>query len=61
MQQSNTEDKSRPFFSIIIPCYNTKPEHIQTLLSSIEKQYLNDDIEIDDGQWLDRSIMGLSG
>ena len=37
---------NRPFFSIIIPCYNTKPEHMLTLLSSIEKQYLNDDIEI---------------
>ena len=46
MQQSNTEEKSRPFFSIIIPCYNSKPEHIRTLLSSIEKQYMNEDIEV---------------
>ena len=46
MQQSNIKEKSRPFFSIIIPCYNSKPEHIRALLSSIEKQYMNEDIEV---------------
>ena len=43
---NNTKDTKRPFFSIIIPCYNSKPEHIQALLTSIEKQNLNDEIEI---------------
>ena len=42
----NEEKEKRPFFSIIIPCYNTKVERIQSLFFSIEKQNMNNDIEI---------------
>ena len=35
----------RPFFSIIIPCYNSR-EYIGELLASIEAQDMPDDIEI---------------
>jgi len=35
----------RPFFSIIIPCYNSK-DTIGDLLASIESQNMNDDIEV---------------
>ena len=40
------KDNKRNFFSIIIPCYNTKTENIQRLLRSIEDQNMSDDIEI---------------
>ena len=40
------KENTRPFYSIVIPCYNSKPEHMQKLLTSIEAQNMNDDIEI---------------
>ena len=36
---------NRPFFSIIIPCYNSR-ETIGNLLTSIKEQNMNDEIEI---------------
>ena len=39
-------NNSRPFFSIIIPCYNSKPERIRELLDSIVNAGCNDITEI---------------
>lgn len=36
---------TRPFFSIIVPCYNSGP-YIYELLESIHKQYMKNDIEV---------------
>ena len=36
----------RPFFSIIIPCYNSKPNRISVLLESIYKQTYNVPLEV---------------
>lgn len=35
----------RPFFSIIIPCYNSR-KTLGALLASIDSQHMNDDIEV---------------
>jgi len=40
------DDIIRPFFSIIVPCYNSKPERIKELLDSIIKAGCIDDTEI---------------
>lgn len=42
----NENTNTRPFFSIIIPCYNSKPEQITILLESIVQQNLSTDIEV---------------
>lgn len=42
----NIVDTKRPFFSIIIPCYNTPQEYIKDLLSSIVNGGCNDELEI---------------
>jgi len=36
----------RPFFSIIIPCYNSKPDRIEVLLESIFKQSYDVPLEV---------------
>jgi len=38
--------EKRPFFTIVVPCFNTKKEWMEFLLESIVKQEMNDDIEI---------------
>lgn len=38
--------KNRPFFSIIIPCYNTRPERMRELLESIYKGGCSDTTEV---------------
>lgn len=38
--------ENRAFFSIIIPCYNTKPDNMRMLLESIKNQNIADDIEV---------------
>lgn len=40
------EEVKRPFFSIIIPCYNSNPENIKELFASIYNAGCNDDLEI---------------
>lgn len=37
--------ENRPFFSIIVPCYNPRP-YLKQLLESIVAQKMNDDIEV---------------
>ena len=44
---NSISDKHRPFFSIICPCYNTKADHIETLLNSLLAQSIDkEDMEI---------------
>lgn len=38
--------ESKPFFSIVVPCFNTKTEWMEYLLKSLIKQEMNDDIEL---------------
>lgn len=37
---------SRPFFSVIVPCYNSKPERIKELLASIYDAGCTDETEV---------------
>ena len=55
LNKSNNSDKldklcnehiKRPFFSIIVPCYNTKEENMCLLLDSVSKQNMDDEIEV---------------
>jgi len=52
-------DINRPFFSIIIPCYNSKPERIRELFDSIVKAGCNDitEIIISDDRSTDKSYL----
>ena len=43
---NNNSNIKRPFFSIIIPCYNSKPEQITALFDSIVNQNIPQDIEV---------------
>jgi glycosyltransferase involved in cell wall biosynthesis len=40
------QQTKRPFFSIIVPCYNTPLQYIKDLLSSIVDGGCNDELEI---------------
>ena len=42
----NSASFTRPFFSIIVPCYNSDPENIHQLLYSIKNGGCTDDIEV---------------
>lgn len=53
--------KNRPFFSIIIPCYNTKPERMRELLESIYKGECPDTTEviISDDRSTDKTFLDI--
>ena len=48
MATKKTKNKQhRPFYTVIIPCYNTKPDYMSVLLNSLTHQGIdNDDLEV---------------